>query len=144
MVNIANKLHKYLSEAKEMSMKDVMDKIDDGYWEAEEDVKKGKHVTIRDTKTKKRMTIYIKEALDDSELDIIEEAHKIPTDIGIGDKIKTEHGYIKITDINLGSFHLNHPIVYIYYDYDVEIDGKNRKGSEKNPVDTFKKNFFNL
>lgn len=62
-MNIAMKLHRFLSEAKEMTQEKVMQKIKDGYWEAEEDVKKGKHVLIRDTKTNKRMTIYIKEDL---------------------------------------------------------------------------------
>ena len=65
-MSIVDKIETFVNETKEMSLKKVMDKIEDGYWEAEEDVKVGKHVTIRDTKTKKRMTILVTENLDEA------------------------------------------------------------------------------
>ena len=50
---------KYLDEAaEEMTMKQVMQKIKDGYWETDEDLKVGKHVTMHDHKGKK-FVIYI-------------------------------------------------------------------------------------
>lgn len=83
-MDIAQKLNKYLSEGKEMTLKKVMDKIDDGYWEAMEDVKVGKHVTIRDTKTNKRFSVYITEDLDEGKLSLIVSAVK--KDIGLSEK----------------------------------------------------------
>ena len=77
-MSIVDKIETFVNETKEMSLKKVMDKIEDGYWEAEEDVKVGKHVTIRDTKTKKRMTILVTEELyEASELDEINEAEDV-------------------------------------------------------------------
>ena len=83
-MDIAQKLNKYLSEGKEMTLKKVMDKIDDGYWEAMEDVKVGKHVTIRDTKTNKRFSVYITEDLDNSEQLPLDEEVKAPLTLKIG------------------------------------------------------------
>jgi hypothetical protein len=64
-MDIAQKLKNYLSETKEMSLKKVEKKIKDGYWEAEQDLKVGKHITLRDTKTNKRIVVYITEDLNE-------------------------------------------------------------------------------
>lgn len=56
----------FIEEAtKEMTLKQVMKKINDGYWEAEQDMKVGRHAILRDIKTKKRITVYIKEDLNE-------------------------------------------------------------------------------
>ena len=51
--------------AKEMTMKQVMQKVNDGEWEAEQDIKVGKHIQFHDYKGK-RFVIYITE---ETELD---------------------------------------------------------------------------
>ena len=51
--------------AKEMTMKQVMQKVDDGEWEAEQDIKVGKHIQFHDYKGK-RFVIYVTE---ETELD---------------------------------------------------------------------------
>lgn len=123
-----------------MTLKMVMDKIDDGYWEAMEDVKVGKHVTIRDTKTNKRFSVYITEDLDNSEQLPLDEEVKAPLTLKIGDTVKTNEGTLKITDISISSLHIN-PITYITYKYDVALDGKNVKGEEKASLKSFMDHF---
>lgn len=78
--------------------------------------------------------------LDDSELDFILEADKMPLTLKIGDSFKTNEGSIQITDITVSSLHMK-PITYITYKYDVVIDGKHLKGEEKASVDSFKDHF---
>lgn len=80
------------------------------------------------------------EDFDDSELDFILEADKMPLTLKIGDSFKTNEGSIQITDITVSSLHMK-PITYITYKYDVVIDGKHLKGEEKASVDSFKDHF---
>jgi len=58
------KNHKKINEAEEHSHEHVMKKINDGHWEAKDDVKVGKHVQIVDLTKKDKPTkhVYIKEA----------------------------------------------------------------------------------
>ena len=65
-MGIIDKIESFVNETKEMSLKKVEKKIKDGYWEAEQDLKVGKHITLRDTKTNKRIVVYITEDLDES------------------------------------------------------------------------------
>jgi hypothetical protein len=83
-MDIAQKLKNYLSETKEMSLKKVEKKIEDGYWEAEQDLKVGKHATLRDTKTNKRIVVYITEDLNESKASLIVLAVK--KDIGLSER----------------------------------------------------------
>jgi len=73
----------FIEEAtKEMTLKQVMKKINDGYWEAEQDMKVGRHAILRDIKTKKRITVYIKEDLNESEeLNEAEDVHNFISDM---------------------------------------------------------------
>jgi hypothetical protein len=65
-MSIVDKIEAFVNETKEMTLKKVEKKIKDGYWEAEQDLKVGKHAMVRDLKTNKRMTIYITEDLDEA------------------------------------------------------------------------------
>lgn len=83
-MGIVDKIEAFVNETKEMSLKKVEKKIKDGYWEAEQDLKVGKHATLRDTKTNKRIVVYITEDLDEGKSSLIVSAVK--KDIGLSEK----------------------------------------------------------
>ena len=80
------------------------------------------------------------EEFEESELENLDEAAKMPLTLKIGDSFKTNEGSIQITDITVSSLHMK-PITYITYKYDVVIDGKHLKGEEKASVNSFKDHF---
>jgi hypothetical protein len=69
---LADKANSDMYEAAEYSMKQLQKKFDDGTHEAMNDPKPGYHVELRNTKTGKRTTHYVKE-----EVEMIDEAVKI-------------------------------------------------------------------
>lgn len=83
-MGIIDKIESFVNETKEMSLKKVEKKIKDGYWEAEQDLKVGKHITLRDTKTNKRIVVYITEDLNEGKSSLIVSAVK--KDIGLSEK----------------------------------------------------------
>lgn len=83
-MGIIDKIESFVNETKEMSLKKVEKKIKDGYWEAEQDLKVGKHITLRDTKTNRKIVVYITEDLDESKASLIVSAVK--SDIGLSEK----------------------------------------------------------
>ena len=62
--HFVNRSFREFREAKEMSMKAVMEKVKDGEWEAMQDVKSGKHIEFRNTESNKRVTVYVTEESD--------------------------------------------------------------------------------
>lgn len=83
-MGIIDKIESFVNETKEMSLKKVEKKIKDGYWEAEQDLKVGKHITLRDTKTNKKIVVYITEDLNEGKSSLIVSAVK--KDIGLSEK----------------------------------------------------------
>jgi hypothetical protein len=79
--------------------------------------------------------------LSESEFGELDEGVDIPRNIKIGDVVKTNEGTLKILDITISSLNLKDPSVYIYYEYDVIINGKKLKDKEKQELKFFKKMF---
>jgi hypothetical protein len=53
---------KRINETREMTRAAIMKKINDGEWEATQDVKPGKHCEIRNTTNGKKMMVMVKES----------------------------------------------------------------------------------
>ena len=73
--------------------------------------------------------------------EVLEEGADVPTNIKIGDVVKTKEGTLKILNITLGSFHKKEPLVFVEYEYDVFINGKKIKDKEKQLLSFFRKMF---